>query len=141
MDPNNLYLESLPKPSTNISLPPFFNLVPARRSTKYESQTTTAMDELVTKFDGFEAAMTKMLDKLTGMEAWKSSMDAMVDKLLTYTTTTVARLHHLESAHPIAPHLPPRPSTAPPPSPPRWTNPFDLNVAPHRELRPSALSL
>jgi len=33
-----------------------------------------------------------------------------------------------------------RPSTAPPQPPPRWTNPFDLNLAPHPVARPPMLT-
>ena len=37
---------------------------------------TTSMDELTKRFDGFEAVMTKMLDKLSGLEEWRSTADA-----------------------------------------------------------------
>lgn len=43
---------------------------------------TTAIDDLAKKFDGFESVMTKMLDNLTGLETWKASANASMDKLL-----------------------------------------------------------
>ena len=43
---------------------------------------TTAMDELPKKFDGFDAVMTKVLDKLSRLEAWKSTPDTSMNKLL-----------------------------------------------------------
>ena len=39
------------------------------------------MDDLAKKFDGFDAAMTKVLDKLTALEAWKSAASTSMDKL------------------------------------------------------------
>ena len=52
------------------------------KQTKFEAQMTTAIDDLAKKLDGFDAAMTKVLDKLTVLEAWKSTANASMDKLL-----------------------------------------------------------
>ena len=41
---------------------------------------TTSMEDLAKKFDGFNAALTKVLDKLSGLEAWKSTADVAMDK-------------------------------------------------------------
>ena len=41
---------------------------------------TTSMEDLAKKFDGFDAALTKVLDKLSGLEAWKSTADVAMDK-------------------------------------------------------------
>ncbi|PUZ56932.1 hypothetical protein GQ55_5G386400 [Panicum hallii var. hallii] len=95
-----------------------------------------------------------MLNKLMSIEAWRSSTDASMSTLLSQSDAVVTRLHHLVTAPP--PPLPPppaalrastappptalRPSTAPPQPSSRWTNPFDLNVAPQQEMRPSASS-
>ena len=40
------------------------------------------MDDLTKKFGGFELLMTQALDKLSGLEAWKTSAEAATDKLL-----------------------------------------------------------
>jgi len=45
----------------------FFDLAPSRELTKFEAPMTTSMDELAKKFDGFDAALTKVLDKLSGL--------------------------------------------------------------------------
>ena len=99
------------------------------------------MDAITKKFEGVDAALEKVLDKLTAIEAWRSTTTASMDKLLTQSERTANRIDLLESAPSTstAPPLP-RPSTAPPQHPPRWTNPFDLNMAPHPEMRPPASS-
>ncbi|PUZ73531.1 hypothetical protein GQ55_2G481200 [Panicum hallii var. hallii] len=61
--------------------------------------------------------MQQILDKVTGIEAWKSSATDSVDALLSKAEDTASRLHRLEAA--------PRP-----PPPPSWVDPFDLNLAP-----------
>lgn len=102
---------------------------------------TTAMDDITKKLDGFDALM---LDKLSGLDAWRSSTNSAMDKLLMSSEDTTQRLHRLETAPSIAASAPPlhhhRPATAPPQPPSRWVNPFDLNTAPHQEARPSAPS-
>ena len=50
------------------------------------------MDDLATKLDGFEAVMTRILDKLTGLEAWRSTTDALMEKLLNQADTTAVRI-------------------------------------------------
>jgi len=97
------------------------------------------MEEHSKKFNGFDTMMMRVLDKLTGLEAWRTTTDAAMNKLLDRSNHTVTRLHHLKSVPPLGPL--PQPSTAPPHHHPRWTNPFDLNVAPHQEVRPPAPSL
>ena len=37
------------------------------------------MEDLAKKFDGFDAIMTKVLDKLTGLDVWKASEEASMD--------------------------------------------------------------
>jgi len=74
---------------------------------------TTSMEDLAKKFDGFDAALTKVLDKLSGLEAWKSTADVAMDKLLTSSEHTASRLHRLELAPTPPLELPPqRPATA-----------------------------
>ena len=104
---------------------------------------TTSMDELTKRFDGFEAVMTKMLDKLSGLEEWRSTADATMAKLLSSTTNTAPPPHHSEQAPPSSsrpPLLPVRPTTAPPHLSAHNFNPFDLNLAPPQDMRPSASS-
>jgi len=100
------------------------------------------MDELAKKFDGFDAAMTRVLDKLTALEAWKSSSSATMDKLFTQAERTAARIDHIESA-PSTSAFPSstRLATAPPQPPSWWVNPFDLNSAPHMEMHPPASTM
>ena len=43
---------------------------------------TTSMEDLAKKLDRFDAALTSVLDKLSGLEAWKSTANASMDKLL-----------------------------------------------------------
>jgi len=56
-----------------------------RKPTKFEAALTKAMDDLATKFSGFETMMTQALDKLTGREAWRTAAEGATDKLLTQT--------------------------------------------------------
>lgn len=42
-----------------------------------------AMDELTKKFEGFESQMTLILDKLSGLESWRSTTEAGMDEMLT----------------------------------------------------------
>jgi len=97
------------------------------------------MEDLATKFDGFDAIMQKVLDKVTGLETWRSSADASMDALLAKADDTATRLRRLESAPPPPPPPPPRRPAVqfPPPPPPAWMNPFDLNLAPEAATRPS----
>jgi len=101
------------------------------------------MDELTKRFDGFQAVMTTMLDKLSGLEEWRSTADATMAKLLSSTTNTAPPPHHSEQAPPSSsrpPLLPVRPTTAPPHLSAHNFNPFDLNLAPPQDMRPSASS-
>jgi hypothetical protein len=96
------------------------------------------MDALTTKLEGFDAMMQKILDKVTGLEAWKTAADASMDALISKANATATHLRRLE--------VPPPPlqaaSTAySPPPPPAWVNPFDLNLAPRQAARPSASAL
>ncbi|PVH61645.1 hypothetical protein PAHAL_3G085500 [Panicum hallii] len=99
---------------------------------------TESMDALTTKLEGFDAMMQKILDKVTGLEAWKTAADASMDALISKANATATHLRRLE--------VPPPPlqaaSTAySPPPPPAWVNPFDLNLAPRQAARPSASAL
>ena len=105
---------------------------------KFEAALTTAMDDLATKFSGFETMMTQALDKLIGLEAWRTAAEGATDKLLAQTERLESRLHRLEVAPPPLSSSSFRPSTAPPQPPSRWTNPLDLNLAPPAAARPSA---
>ena len=99
---------------------------------------TATMDVLSAKINGFESLMNQMLDKLTGLEAWKSTAEEASDRLLNQAERMALRLQRLEQLEAQAPPPPPppppfqqpRPSTAPPPPPSRWPDPFDLNTAP-----------
>ncbi|KAG2576724.1 hypothetical protein PVAP13_6NG041030 [Panicum virgatum] len=102
---------------------------------------SSSMDDLAKKFDGFDAAMTKVLDKLTALDAWKSAASTSMDKLLAQSECMATRVDTIEFIPPPVPaRLLARPATAPPHPPPRWPNQFDLNTAPHQEVRPPASS-
>jgi len=115
-------------------------LATQKKPTKFESAVMTSMEDFSSKLEGFESMMKPMLDKLAGLEAWRATADASMDKLLVHATTTADRTLQFEVAPsaqpppppppPPQPRYPPRPSTAPPQPLSRWTNPFDLNVAP-----------
>lgn len=102
------------------------------------------MEDLSKKFDSFELLMTQALDKLSGLEAWKTTTEEATDRLLSQSQRLESRLCRLEAPPPLPP--PPqvpqvvRPSTAPPPPPSRWTDTFDLNLAPPPVTRPPASS-
>ncbi|XP_039850993.1 uncharacterized protein LOC120709427 [Panicum virgatum] len=101
------------------------------------------MDELMKRFDGFVAVMTKMLDKLSGLEEWRSTADVTMAKLLSSTTNTAPPPHHSEqvpSSSSRPPLQPVRPMTAPPHPSAHNFNPFDLNLAPPQDMHPSASS-
>ncbi|PUZ44467.1 hypothetical protein GQ55_8G101800 [Panicum hallii var. hallii] len=89
------------------------------------------LEDLATKFESFDLMMKKVLDKVTGLEAWKSSTDASMDSLLSKANNTAAA-----AAGPL-PHQP----SLPPPPPPAWTDPFDLNLAPGQAARSSTPTL
>ena len=78
------------------------------------------------KFEAFDDVMQKILDKVTGLEAWKTSADASMSTLLSKADDTAAWLHRLEIAPPppLLPHPVPIHQPSPPPS--AWVNPFEL---------------
>ena len=96
------------------------------------------MEDLAKKFDSFELLMTQALDKLSGLEAWRTSAEAATDKLLSQSEHLATQFQQLEEIPPPPPIA--RLATAPPQPPPRWTNPFDLNLAPHPVARPPMLT-
>ena len=102
---------------------------------------SSAMEDLAKKFDGFDVVMTRVLDKLTDLEAWRDTADAAMTKLLERGDASTSHSLRLDAAPAPPPHPPPRPSTVPPHPPPRWTNPFDLNMAPQQDVRPPARTL
>ena len=59
-----------------------FALAP-RKATKFETQFVAAMDDISTKLAGFESLMNQMLDKMTSLEAWRSTSEEASDRLLT----------------------------------------------------------
>ncbi|KAG2541696.1 hypothetical protein PVAP13_9NG695614 [Panicum virgatum] len=99
---------------------------------------TDLVEALSPKFEAFDAVMQKILDKVTGLKAWRSSADISMTTLLSKADDTAARLQRLE----VVPPPPPLPvRQAPPPPPPSaWVNPFDLNMAPDLAARPFALA-
>ena len=129
---------SLKIPSNFFLFSPPADLAPQKKTSKFEAAVMTSMDDLSSKLEGFESVMKQMLDKLTGLEAWRATADASMDKLL----ATAGRLHQSAQAPsappPPQPLYPASPATAPPQPPQRWTSPFDLNLAPQQEMRPSA---
>ena len=90
---------------------------------------TTAMEDFTKKLDGVELLVTQIMDKLNGLETWKSSADEATDRLLSQAETVMSRLQRLEAA-PQPPPIPARPSMAPPQPPPHWVHKLDLNLAP-----------
>ncbi|KAG2577003.1 hypothetical protein PVAP13_6NG073760 [Panicum virgatum] len=95
----------------------------------------SSLEDLVTKFESFDLMMNKVLDKVTGLEAWQSSADASMGLLLTKADDTASRLQRLESAPPPRPQPPPPQPPLPPQLPAAWTDPLDLNLAPGQATR------
>jgi len=95
-----------------------------------------SVEALSQKFEAFDDVMQKILDKVTGLEAWKTSADASMSTLLSKADDTAARLQRLEVV-PVPPPVPIRQPPHPPP-PSAGVNPFDLNLAPNPAARPSA---
>ena len=56
------------------------------------------MEDLVTKFQSFEAMLQKTLDKVSDFDSWMTMADASLHELLTKTDDTASRLHRLEVA-------------------------------------------
>ena len=100
-----------------------------------------SLDDLATRFKSFDLMMKKVLDKVTGLELWKSSADASMESLHSKADDTVSRLQRLESAPPPRPQPPPQQPPLPPPPPPAWIDPFDLSLAPGQATRPPASAL
>ena len=69
---------------------------------------------LTTQFNGFQAMMKQMLDKLSGVEAWWTSIDKAFELLLQKADQATSRIYMLESR----PQPPPSPPHPPPPPPP-----------------------
>jgi len=90
-----------------------------------------SMETLSQKFESFDAVMQKILDKVTGLEAWRTTAGASMTTLLSKADDTAERLHWLEIAPPpSASHHSAAVRPPPPPPPPTaWVNPFDLNMA------------
>jgi len=91
------------------------------------------MEDVTKKLDGVELMVTQLMDKLSGLETWKSMTDAATERLLSQAESVVSRLQRLEAVPPPQPVPPPHPATAPPQPSPRWTNQLDLNLAPRQE--------
>ena len=113
-------------------------LAPPRKPSKFESQMASSLEDLVTKFESFDLMMNKVLNKVTGLEAWQSSADASMGSLLTKADDTASRLQRLESAPLPRPQPPPPQPPLPPPLPVAWTDPLDLNLAPGQATHSSA---
>ncbi|PAN47275.1 hypothetical protein PAHAL_9G245100 [Panicum hallii] len=103
---------------------------------------TSSVEDLAKKFDGFDAILQKILDKVTGLESWRSNADVSMNALLTKADDAATCLQRLELAPPPPPPPPPQRHPASAPSPPSsaWVNPFDLNVATDPAAHPSASS-
>jgi hypothetical protein len=56
------------------------------------------LEDLATKFESFDLMMKKVLNKVTGLEAWKSFADASMDSLLSKANDNTSRLQQLELA-------------------------------------------
>uniref|UniRef100_A0A0A9DEA6 Retrotransposon gag domain-containing protein n=1 Tax=Arundo donax TaxID=35708 RepID=A0A0A9DEA6_ARUDO len=55
------------------------------------------VEELAKQFVGFELMMKQALDKLTGLESWRTTADSSLSTLLMKTEEAVARINTLES--------------------------------------------
>ena len=66
---------------------------------------TDSMEVLSQKFEAFDDVMQKILDKVTGLEAWKTSADASMSTLLSKADDTAVRLQRLEVV-PVPPPVP-----------------------------------
>lgn len=94
-----------------------------------------SLEELSKQFEGFQDMMQKSLDKLSGLEAWKTAVDESMGTILTKSDENAARLLRLEHIAPTAPPQLPR-------SPPGWVGSSSAvatqAAAIHVSERPSA---
>jgi len=52
----------------------------------------TAMEDLMKKFEGVELMVTQILDKLTNLEAWRSTAEEATDRLLSQAESVASSL-------------------------------------------------
>ncbi|XP_004965587.1 uncharacterized protein LOC101757694 isoform X2 [Setaria italica] len=104
---------------------------------KVEIQMANSLKDLAKKFEGFNLVMQQILDKVIGLESWKTTADKSMGTLLSKADDTASCLHRLETAPPP----PQQPLLQPPLPPPSWVNPIDLNLAPPSASRPPAATL
>lgn len=102
----------------------------------------TTLEDLTKRFDGFELMMQQSLDKLSGLEAWWTTIEVSMGSLFQKTDTAATRQQQLESAPPPPPPHPASPSPRRPATPQNPTHgvvtTFDLNHAPQASMRSSA---
>jgi hypothetical protein len=100
-------------------------------ATKFNALHIEVVD-LGNKLAGNKPVIQKVLDKLAAMETRQARSDKNIVAIMSGTKDTSTRLHRLENP------LHPQSIQFPPPPPPVWSNPFDLNLAPMEAAHPSA---
>ena len=95
-------------------------LAPTRKPSKLEQQMAANIEDLAKKFEGFQEMMQKTLDKLSGLETWRRSVDE-----------SMGGSSH-EDGHCLCVATWLEHTTPPPPPPAGHGGPIDVNVSPTR---------
>lgn len=102
--------------------------MPKKKSTKVEALMAATTEASAKQYQGLELLLQQLLDKVTGLESWRTSADASLGTLLKTASDTAGRVQQLEA-------WPPPP---PPPPPPQ---PSDALLHPHLQPGLGALDL
>jgi hypothetical protein len=86
-------------------------LAPKKKPTKVEALMAANAEASVKQYQGIELLLQQLLDKVTGLESWRTSADSSLGSLLQTASDTAMRVQQLEARPPSPP-----PGPHPPPS-------------------------
>jgi hypothetical protein len=110
-------------------------LAPKKKPTKVEALMAANAEASVKQYQGIELLLQQLLDKVTGLESWRTSADSSLGSLLQTASDTAMRVQQLEARPPSPPPPPPPPGPHPPPL---GFPGIDLNAISTSESRSSA---
>lgn len=75
------------------------SLAPKKKQTKFQLEMSKSVEDLSTQFElmskqfaGFQTMMREALDKISGLEEWRSSADEAFDEMLQKADSVVSRV-------------------------------------------------
>lgn len=119
-------------------------LAPKRKPTKFQQEMMKSVEDLSAQlemmskqFARFQNMIRGMLDKLDGLESWRSTMDKSLGSLLQKTDDVVTQVDQTTSRLQALEAPPPPPPPPPPPLPP----PMMFQTTFHRTMDSSSSTL